>query len=206
MLRQIELFPKILNTRYLKGTNAPVIPFKNILHISLFLTLSLSVPLFLSLSLSSEKGVCTLSPVRERAEREREKKREKERELHARPSRKCGHAESLSVPHSFSQSACVIIISIRLMPQLDGIHFVYLNWIEFVQLQVCQYYNQTNWGWSSPIQPNSGILIESTLVSKARIASMYSRKSQVNVLLYFLIVYFQHQIGNERHPLLCFFN
>ncbi len=52
---------------------------------------------------------------RERGEREkeRERERERERELHAHASRKCGHAESLSIPHSVSQSACVIIILIK---------------------------------------------------------------------------------------------
>ncbi len=44
--------------------------------------------------------------------RDREREKEGVRELHARTSRKCGHAESLSVPHSVSQSACVIIILI----------------------------------------------------------------------------------------------
>ncbi len=37
-------------------------------------------------------------------ERERERERERKREIH------CGRAESLSVPHSVSQSAGVIII------------------------------------------------------------------------------------------------
>jgi hypothetical protein len=41
--------------------------------------------------------------------KEGERVRKKERELHARTSRKCGHAESLSVPQSVSQSACVIM-------------------------------------------------------------------------------------------------
>jgi hypothetical protein len=40
--------------------------------------------------------------------KERERERERERELHARTSGKCGHA--LSIPHSASQSACIIII------------------------------------------------------------------------------------------------
>ena len=44
-------------------------------------------------------------------EREREKEGGREGEMHARASRKCGRA--LSVPHSVSQSACVIIISIQ---------------------------------------------------------------------------------------------
>jgi hypothetical protein len=43
---------------------------------------------------------------------ERECEKEGERELQACTSRKCGHAESLSIPHSVSQSACMIIILI----------------------------------------------------------------------------------------------
>jgi hypothetical protein len=38
---------------------------------------------------------------------EREIERGRERELHAHACRKCGHV--LSVPHSVSQSACMII-------------------------------------------------------------------------------------------------
>ncbi len=45
--------------------------------------------------------------------REREIVRKREKELHAHTSRKCRRAESLGVPHSVSQSACVIIILMR---------------------------------------------------------------------------------------------
>ncbi len=100
------------------------------LSLSVSLSLALSRSLIISLSLTGEEGV-HCSPVRER-EKERERKREKEREkerergtekeggretkregererksereLHVRASRKCGRAESLSVPHSVSQS------------------------------------------------------------------------------------------------------
>ncbi len=60
------------------------------------------------------------SPVREReTERERDKeiKRERKREgERERESRKCGHA--LSVPHSVSQSACVIFILNKIIDRL----------------------------------------------------------------------------------------
>ncbi len=53
---------------------------------------------------------------RERLRERRERERGRERELHACASRECGRVESLSVPHSFSQSvsqsACVIIVFI----------------------------------------------------------------------------------------------
>ncbi len=57
----------------------------------------------LSIFLTVEKGVCTLFTGQREREREKERQRErvrKERELHARASRKCGHA--LSVPQSVS--------------------------------------------------------------------------------------------------------
>jgi hypothetical protein len=113
---------------------APIIPFKNKnnnsgqfslpfspSHFFFSLSIPLSLSLSLSLSLIGEEGVLTLasiknensalylsSPVRER-ERDKEKEGGKERERE-RESRKCGRA--LSVPHSVSHSACVIIILI----------------------------------------------------------------------------------------------
>ncbi len=100
-----------------------VIPFKNInnnslslsfsfslsLASSLSLSLSLSLSFSTSLSLTSEEGVRTLFTGQERdggREREIGRKRVRERELHA-----CCRC-ALSVPHSVSQSACVIIILI----------------------------------------------------------------------------------------------
>ncbi len=44
-------------------------------------------------------------------ERVKERVSKRERELHARASRKCGCG--LRVPHSVSQSACMIIILIK---------------------------------------------------------------------------------------------
>ncbi len=88
---------------------------------SLFLSPSLSFsPPFISLFLSlwPVKRVCTpCSLVREREKKLRERgrgawtntlRREIEIELYARASRKCRHA--IIVPHSVSQSACVIIL------------------------------------------------------------------------------------------------
>jgi hypothetical protein len=73
----------------------------------------------LSLSLTGEEGVGTLASIKNensarphsislhRSEKERERDKEKEGEREGE-SRKCGRA--LSIPHSVSQSACVIII------------------------------------------------------------------------------------------------
>jgi hypothetical protein len=48
-------------------------------------------------------------------EREGERGRKRQRELHASSKYSCEHA--VSVPHSFSQSACVIIILIYVVEQ-----------------------------------------------------------------------------------------
>ncbi len=98
------------------------------LSLSLYLTLSFPFSFFLTLSLSPTLSFpLSLSPTlslylshclppsfslwRWRGgarEREREREREGGRES-------CGRAESLSVPHSFSQSACVFIILILII-------------------------------------------------------------------------------------------
>jgi hypothetical protein len=69
---------------------------------SFLLKINIKQPYSTSLSLSLSP-----SPVRER-NKEKESEKEGERELHAHASRKYGRA--VSIPHSFSQSECVIII------------------------------------------------------------------------------------------------
>ncbi len=105
----LKSFRFLLDTRYLKGTKAPVTPFYNknnfghILHLSLSLSLSLflTLSLPLSLPLTDKEDVCTLACIK-----------------HARTLSSFFLSLSLSLSPSFSlslsQSAWVIIIFIAI--------------------------------------------------------------------------------------------